>query len=324
MKKYIQPLNLRLPRQTGRLKMKKFKDIERKVQGSLTVEAALVMPMFIYAVIAFVYFLQIIGLQEHLQNAITETGYFAAKYAYVYDYLMYYEETKTGEENVKSGKENTDKGKIKEGIESIIAHSIDSTFYKNKMKEFLDIEEINQSCIKDGYNGVHTYLSSYMQEEDAVDIILIYKIKIPLVFFSLKDMQMVQRVRLRGWNGHRVAAKNDGKNAAGDTTEEDKNIVYITETGRVYHLSKECTHLKLSIQSIKYSQIEISRNVNGGKYHKCFLCCEDNISLNHQVYITNTGDRYHQNLNCSGLKRTIIAIPISKIGNRSLCKRCNK
>lgn len=323
--------------------------VKRDPRGSLTVEAALVMPLFIYAIIAFLYFLQIISIQEKLQNAITETGYYAGKYAYVYDYLLHYEKGSqemsesqgsgnTGGENSKTedsktedfktgnpkeGELNGGNSKEEGGAEGLVARAIDSAFYKSKMGEYLDTEELDHSCIRNGFSGIHTFLSTFMEEEDSIDIILVYNIKLPLLFFSVKDLQMVQRVRMRGWNGHRVAAKDSGGDALEETGEEEE-IVYITETGTVYHRTRDCTHLKLSIQAVDFKQAEDLRNVNGGKYYRCPLCCGTDDLEGKTVYITDTGDRYHESLDCSGLKRTIIAIPISQVGTRTPCKRCGK
>lgn len=286
-----------------------------KVHGSLTVEAALALPVFIYAIIAFIYFVQLIGLQECLQNAITETGYFAAKHAYVYEYLLNYES-----EAKASGQDESEENSIETSIETVIARSIDSAFYKIKVQDYLGVEKINNSCIEHGFSGIHTYLSSYMEEEDAVDIVLIYKIKIPLLFIELNHIQIVQRVRLRGWSGHKVAAKTSAIE-----TPENNDTVFITESGTVYHLTKECTHLALSIKEAQFDQVEDLRNASGGKYKKCNLCGDNEVSPEGKsVYITKTGDRYHLILGCSGLKRTIIAIALSEVGNKSLCKRCGK
>lgn len=300
-------------------------------RGSLTVEAALVLPIFIYIIIAFVYFLQIIGIQENLQNAITETGFFTAKYAYVYDYLNEYEQNNDSQndaqkENSEEDKDNSEKeeeseentkSKLESSIEAVIAKGIDSAYYKIKMQDYLDVNKINHSCIENGFDGVHTYLSSFMREDDAIDIILTYNIKLPLLFINLDEIPVMQRVRMRGWNGHEVAVKN----APSETTDENEEMVYITETGIVYHLYKDCTYLDLSIKEVNFNQIENLRNNSGGKYKKCSLC-GDNVNESGQVYITDTGDRYHWNLNCSGLKRTIITIPKSEVGDRGLCSRC--
>ncbi len=299
--------------------------------GSLTVEAALVLPVFIFIIIAFMYFLQIIRIQENIQNAITETGYFTAKYAYVYDYVMKYEkEGSAGYKNIDEkeaeyeteGKEKSQENSasiLDSSMEAAIAMGIDSTYYKVKLGEYLNVTNINHSCIENGFNGVHTYLSGFMREDNAIDIIVTYNIRLPLLFINIKDIPVMQRVRMRGWNGHEVTAKNPSS----DTDQENPEMVYITETGTVYHLYKDCTYLKLSIKEVDFDQIAFLRNDSGGKYKKCSLCSDNgDVSGHKTVYITNTGDRYHYNLSCSGLKRTIITIRISETGDRSLCTRC--
>lgn len=307
-------------------------------------EAALVLPIFIFAILAFIYLLQFIQLQEVLQNAITETGFYAAKYAYVYDYFSkndnnLNEDHEKSEDNNKVKLEDSNKGKsedssrekvyktensggitnkLEETKDALIAHSIDSTFYKLKLRDYLDVTMINNSLIKDGYDGIHMYLSSFMKDDSTVDIILTYKIKLPLLFIEVDDIQVVQRVRMRGWNGYYVNLKNE--NTDNNKKEDD---VYITQTGTVYHLNKECTHLKLSIRSTPFSQIESLRNSNGGKYKKCDLCAINSSSNEEvEVYITNSGDHYHTNLDCSSLKRTILTVPLSDVGERRLCTRC--
>lgn len=318
-----------------------YSENNKELKGLLTVEAALVLPIFIYAILAIVYFLQILWLQENLQNGITETGYFAAKYGYVYDYMHNYEgnhSIKPPEESISKSQGNrvnnvpedyTDneektfddiRDKLENSVEGLIAKAIDSTFYKIKLKDYVDVESINQSCIQGGYSGIHTYLSSFMEEEDTIDIILVYKVKLPLLFIKVDGFPMVQRVKLRGWSGTKIELKSDT-----EETNEDSEIVYITEHGRVYHLSKECSHLNLSIKEVHIDDIKGLRNAAGGKYKECEICDKYETGLeNHKVYITDYGDRYHKSLGCSGLKRTIIAIPKSEVGDRSPCKRCGK
>ncbi|MDF2473796.1 MAG: hypothetical protein K0R21_1578 [Anaerocolumna sp.] len=296
----------------------------KKHHGFLTVEAALVLPIFLYSFLAIIYFLQVLELQEMLQNAITETGLYASKYAYIYDYIS--EINKESEEDSSYSKEeniyNDDSrmqqtDRMKESMDSIIAQSINSTFYKLKMSEYLDVDKINKSVVMGGFDGIQTYLSSFMAEEPVIDIILVYDIKVPVLFFEIDDIPMVQRVRMRGWNGYKVELKGEGEDGGNDNEE----MVYITETGTVYHTSKNCTHLTLSIQKRDISQIDILRNDAGGKYHACELCDNQEISKN-QVFITNTGDRYHVSLTCSGLKRTILTVPLSEVAGRSICSRC--
>jgi hypothetical protein len=188
------------------------------------------------------------------------------------------------------------------------------------MQDYLDVSTINRFCIKNGFDGIHTYLSGFLKEDHAIDIILSYDIKLPLLFLEIQDIPVMQRVRLRGWNGHQVAKKNETSNSPTPDGDNEK-MVYITDTGTVYHLYQDCTYLKLSIRDTNLGQVGNLRNEAGGKYTECNLC-KDTVSGTQTVYITDSGDRYHWHLACSGLKRTIITIPISKTGGRNLCSRC--
>lgn len=83
----------------------------------------------------------------------------------------------------------------------------------------------------------------------------------------------------------------------------------------MYHKTSGCTYLNLSIQSVEDVQIVEYRNENGEKYHKCEFCA-DKINKFERVYITNYGNKYHTDLNCSGIKRTIEMIRLSDVEER--------
>ena len=101
--------------------------------------------------------------------------------------------------------------------------------------------------------------------------------------------------------------------------ETEEIYVYITPSGSVYHLFYDCTHLKLSVQSVARTVAVNSKNSNGEKYRKCSVCKEPEGLF---VYITSEGECYHSERTCSGLKRTVRQVPISQVKNRSCCMRC--
>lgn len=106
-----------------------------------------------------------------------------------------------------------------------------------------------------------------------------------------------------------------------NNNESSSEYVYITENASVYHTSSSCTHLKLSISQISSSQLGSARNENGGKYHACEKCSEG-TAIADTVYITEDGDRYHNKLSCSGLKRTVTMVDIDQVSHLSECSRC--
>ena len=67
------------------------------------------------------------------------------------------------------------------------------------------------------------------------------------------------------------------------------------------------------------SAVDGMRNADGGKYYPCEGC---GGNPDETVYITDYGDRYHTDINCSGLKRTVEEIDIKDVGDRGVCKKC--
>lgn len=191
----------------------------------------------------------------------------------------------------------------------ILAKGISVLAIQQMVTEDADKSNPNYSCIQGGRQGI-SFLHSNIKDE-WVDIIASYRLKLPFSLIPLPNIPIVQRFRIRAWTGE------DG---LADKAVTEK-MVYITKTGRVYHMTRECTHLKLSIQTVMYSQISDLRNVDGAKYYACKKCLKDSKSKD-TVYITDDGSCYHNSLNCSGLKRQIEEIPIVEVGERACCSRC--
>ena len=98
-------------------------------------------------------------------------------------------------------------------------------------------------------------------------------------------------------------------------------MVYVAETGHVIHQDPECSYLQLSIHAVSGWSVSGMVNASGEKYHACERCSY------HQtpgavVYITEQGDRYHNQASCSGLKRTVLLVKESDAEGYPLCSRC--
>lgn len=281
------------------------------IKASLTVEAALVMPIFLYLLIAFIYFIQVFTIQEHIQSGITKMGLSLSRTAYVYkDFL--------GTEEVQSFDQSVFGEELDIGLHEMAGSVINHGFLRLYSRSYLDENRIDLSCIKNGYNGLSFYYSTILDESDYIDIVVNYTVKIPIKIFTLEEMNMVQRVKLRGWTGYEVAACYS---ITEENDSEEETIVYITETGTVYHTDQNCSHISFSIQAVFGLPSEL-RNNGGAKYYPCEACCSGNESPYGTYYLTTYGTRYHRRNDCPKIKRTVTAIPLSKAGGRSKCKRC--
>lgn len=98
--------------------------------------------------------------------------------------------------------------------------------------------------------------------------------------------------------------------------------VYITEDSKVYHSDRNCRHLRITVLATSPGQIRTVRNESGARYKPCEHC---HAKLSDKLlYITPQGDRYHNSITCSGLKRSVRRVRKSEAGDRRPCSRCGR
>lgn len=275
------------------------------LNASLTVEASLILPVLVFAIAGLLTLIQILNIQQKLQFAMSMTAWEASEYGFVYNDLLNGEE-----ENAKE-------------TPSVIRQLADGTFYSLAMAKYVDRDWIERSCILGGYKGLSFYGSSFMEDGEGIKIALSYRVRIPFPIFSFISFPIRQQVCSRAFIGDGLPKEPPLENE-GKGEEEKEDYVYITETGSKYHMSEECTHLKLSISCISADELPDKRNSSGAKYYACEKCSRD--APPEILYITREGNRYHWSLSCSGLKRTVTAVPLKEaqgMGNTP-CMKCGK
>ena len=271
------------------------------VQGSFTVEASLVMTIFILSVYGFLYLFLVFHIQVALQEAAEQAAQTAARYAYAEECLT---------AGIKPEQEWV------ESVGDVLQWGIQMGILRQSIIDTVSEDYPDGSCIEGGNGGIRFWESSILEEDGIVDVVMRYDVEIPIGFPGMTRFRFVQRSRKRGWVGRQK------KQAGEEEKEETQEWTYVTETGTVYHLYEDCTHIRLSVQGVDYNQVDQCRNENGGKYKPCEKCCRDG-KTGASVYSAKDGDRYHSTLGCSGLKRQVKKVPKNEAetGMR-LCSRC--
>lgn len=259
-------------------------------RGSMTLEAAFVLPLFLFAVINILFAINIIGTQSRINAALHQIGNKMAFAGYVYERTV---------ENI-----------LPDGLAGV---TMTDLYAKGQILEYVGRDYLNQSCISGGANGISLAGSSIMGSGDIVDLKVSYRVKPFAGIMGFEGFHMSQRYYGKAWTGYDVTRY------VSDMQQEDP-MVYITETGTVYHLDRNCTYLNPSVESVPAMIVGDKRNQSGGKYYPCEICSVG-VSVG-QVYITNQGSSYHSRVNCSGLKRTIYTVPLSQVGGRGRCSKC--
>lgn len=266
----------------------------------LTIEAAVVLPFVACFLVFILYFFRILQVQGNISQALQYAGrHIAAEYS-----------SHTSKDTT-PGTADTDFQKPEILADEQESHADFPKMLKAKL--LFEKQLKKQGCptqyIRHGTAGISLLQSDF--SEDYVQLKAVYKMKLPVTLFGNIHYQIVQEAKCRKWTGFTPA----------EHTDENDTWLYYTEHGTVYHASRSCTHLDLSIRGITYAQAGSSRNKSGGKYYKCEKC-EDTASGSSMVYITDYGNRYHNSLTCSGLKRSIYMIRKSKATDKRMCSKC--
>ena len=261
-----------------------------RIKGSMTLEAAFALPLFLFAVINILFAINIIGTQSRINAALHQTGNKMAFAGYVY--------------------ERTVGSALPDSLAGVAMTHI---YARGNLLEYVGRNYLEQSCIVGGSSGISFAGSSVMDEGDIIDLQVSYKVKPFSGIMGFSGFSISQRYYGRAWTGYDVTQ------FVSDTKQEDP-MVFITETGTVYHVDRNCTYLNPSVESIPAITVSERRNQSGGKYYPCELC-GTGTGMG-QVYITEQGSSYHRRINCSGLKRTIYTVPLSQVGGRGRCSKC--
>lgn len=281
------------------------------LRGSMTVEASVVLPCFLFFFINLSSSLEMIRLQSNILYALNEAG----NEVCLYGSLLTDEVRSMGQTgHVKAeGKDTKETSEDEEGISDLIGGVLLSqTYVKQRIEDNLGVSYLEGSPLKYG-SGSLNFLGSRIGDGDIVDIKLSAEVGTPVPWVSPGGFSLPWRYYGHLWNGYEVTG--DGQSLS------QEKIVYITDDSEVYHTTTTCTHLKLTIRAVGYSELADIRNTGGGRYYPCEICAKGDAP--EVVYVGVQGDRYHYSDDCYTLTRSYTAVPLSEVeDSHRPCSRC--
>lgn len=257
-----------------------------RFNGGLSLEASLVLPFFLAGLIALLFFIQVIQLQMHLQKALYGQSMKAAGYAYYIDEI---------------------------NMDDTVQNVLEAGYIKAAVIKEVGAEYLDNSYIVGGSQGLRLNLTNNTQT-GIFDAALQYKVQVPFDLLGIGRIMLVSRARCHIWNGDKDGA-----------VQTEKDTVYMTANGEVYHTHKDCTYLVSDVCETEYGQIDGLRNAGGAKYYACAVCKKDTADETTPVYYTGYGTRYHTDRLCGNLHSNIFSVPRSEAEqNYRLCSKCAK
>ena len=243
------------------------------VKGSVTVEAAIAIPIFLFAILCLLYLVEFQSITTKLRlNGMQTAKYAADEYSAV----------------------------------PLITKDKLHRHLVNQVGE----QRLAQSIVAGGAAGLTIKCENNGNGNDELLVSLSYEVMIPVPQFLSLNIKQKEEFVVKAWTGN------------GQSGEQERGeIVYVASTGQVYHKQYSCTHLKLSIDFVLLQDVAERRNQNGGRYHPCERCTTSIAVV--VAYVTDTGNRYHYSLACSGLKRTIYSRYRHEVPWLGACSRCS-
>lgn len=257
-----------------------------KLKGSLTVEASLVLPLFIAAIVALLFFIQAVRINVHIQKAVYNQTMRVAGYAYYVNVA-----------NPPVAVENI----------------LEAEYIKYSIINELGTEFMNNPYMVNNQNAFSLNFTNIL-DEGIIDVALQYKLKVPFDILGVGEVPFVARARCKTWAG-----------ADTDKTEWDTEMVYVTKYGEVYHNNKSCTFIKSDVKRCSKAKAVTLVNESGERYKPCSLCSEGHASYVVPVYYTKYGNRFHVNENCGNLKSNVFSIEKDNaVKKYRPCSKCAK
>lgn len=179
-------------------------------QGSITVEAALVIPLFTFFLVTMIYFFNIMYIQITFQSAMEEAARKVSSIAYMY--------------------EDNDYSVLSE----ILMKKI---FLTDDVKKIAD-----SSYIKNGSDGIKNIPISITGNSDDIDFVISYNIKLPFISDNIVSIKVNQRVLFHPFTGVDIHGETGDFSqtvyvtAEGDVYHTNKYCSYLTHYHEIFFM----------------------------------------------------------------------------------------
>ncbi len=256
-----------------------------KSTGSLSVEAALVLSLFLFSCVCLAAPMKLFDQQRRIQGILEKVGEDLSQYAYV-KYIL-------------------DKGDTELGLEEDVTQLLALGYVRQQVMRQVDQEKIQ---------GV-SFAESRILEDDNISLIMNYRMKLPFSIFGISSIPVRSVCVRRAWIG-----ADGGPHGVGEDITEEDEIVYVGKNPTRYHITSQCHYLSNDLRAVSISQVDSLRNESGGKYYACVRCGSEKNAAT--VYIMPYGSSYHTSSQCSAINAYVRAVRKSQVAYLGACSYC--
>lgn len=164
-------------------------------KGSLTLEAAIVVPIFFFAMLCLAYLLEMMAVQTTVRNALYSVGKTVAQQAYV-------------EQIVTPGE------------------------LERRIVENVGEDRLERSMVLGGANGIDCKKTKCNWNTGVMELNVRYQVEIPILMFRIVPVTCEETLRIKGWTGYVPATEDETRKNTVYVT--DTGIVYHQDADCTY------------------------------------------------------------------------------------------
>lgn len=214
-------------------KRRAFLFSSRKNRGSMTVEASMVLPVFLFFMMTLLMGIEMVRLQCNLFAGLGSS------------------EAIHMEKQIQRALQD----------QPLLGH-----FKVDAAEEYLNGQENGRLCL---LGNISVRNQSDVQGNGRIEVEVQYQIKpfiywLPIGNSNGGGLCFEDELFAHDFNGYRGSVEGDRR--------EEEEIVYITENGTRYHTDTGCVSLRISVQTVHSSRLSAMRNQSGGRYYPCERC----------------------------------------------------
>lgn len=259
--------------------------------AGLTLEASLVLTLFIFAATCLILPMKIMNTERRIQAGLEAVGEDFSKYAYVKDLL--------------------EKGETEAVFEAgaYLAAEAAAGYAAEQAMAYAD----TGNCRKITMNR-----SQILEDGETFDLVLDYEIQMPFPVLGLSAIKRTARCRRRAWIGKTGKSNETNGGSAGG----QDDIVYVGKNGTRYHRSRSCHYLSNHLTAVSYEAVDDLRNTHGGKYYACSICGKS-AKDGSTVYVMPSGGSFHTDAECTAVIAYARAVKLSEAEHLGPCSYCS-
>lgn len=275
----------------------------RCVNASLSVEAALVLSLFLFAAAILMTPVKMMNDGRKIQTALERVCEDACQYAGL--------KAAPGEGGEDDSNNSAQTGSTNERVPGDLVKYMTKAgieiYAERKIRELAGVKKAGNFS----FSG-----TKFLDDGETVDLILHYQMYLPFPVFRIQGIPMTARSCRRAWIGKR------GNTQSGDPgTDSMEETVYVGKGSTRYHRDKSCHYLFNNISAVSFETIELLRNSDGKRYRPCARC-GSLASAGSTVYVMPSGETYHSDRNCSSIVAYVRAVPLSEVASLGPCSYC--